>query len=141
MATSISTTTAPSLPARADWGLTAERGPDWLFVRLEAAAPTPQASAELTESIWDMIREHHASRVVLEFDGVERLDASLWESISEIGARMRDSGGLVRVCSFSPADRNGQSAVPTGLTEAGVPCFTSRSAAVGTRPCPEGRCE
>jgi hypothetical protein len=141
MATSISTTTAPSLPARADWGLTAERGPDWLFVRLEAAAPAPRASAGLTESIWDMIREHHANRVVLELDGVDRLDASLWESITEIGARMRDSGGLVRVCGFSPADRKGQAAVTTVSAEAGVPCFASRSAAVGTRPCPEGRCE
>lgn len=121
---------------RATWELTPERGPNWLFLRLEAADAAPRASAKLTESIWEMIREHHANRVVLEFDGVERPDEALWESIAEIGSRMRDSGGLIRVCGLAPAGHPQHVADPTA-----VPCFASRTDAVGTRACPEGRCE
>ncbi len=130
--------TTASHPAETNqtaWELTPERGPDWLFVRLEAADEAPRASARLTESIWEMIREHHANRVVLEFDGVARPDEALWESIAELGSRMRDSGGLIRVCGLSPADQQ-RVADP-----AVVPCFASRTDAVGTRACPEGRCE
>ncbi len=128
-----------SRPATADrpaWELTPERGPGWLFVRLEAADTPPRASARLTESIWEMIREHHANRVVLEFDGVARPDEALWNSIAELGSRMRDSGGLIRVCGLSPAEQPQHAADP-----AVVPCFASRTDAVGTRACPEGRCE
>lgn len=142
---------APARPAVADqvatadqraaadqtvWELTPERGPDWLFVRLEAADSATRAPARLTESIWEMIREHHANRVVLELDGVERPDEALWESIAELGSRMRDSGGLIRVCGLAPADQQQRVADPDA-----VPCFASRTAAVGTRACPEGRCE
>lgn len=118
------------------WELTPERGPDWLFVRLEAADAAARASARLTDSIWEMIREYHANRVVLEFDGVNRADEALWESIAELGSRMRDSGGLIRVCGLSPAEQPQHAADPVG-----VPCFASRTEAVGTRACPEGRCE
>jgi hypothetical protein len=121
----------------ADWELTAERGPGWLFVRLAAGGSAAVPSADLSRSIWDMISEHHAHRVVLEFQGVDGLDDSLLETIGDIGSRMRDSGGLVRVCGLS------NSALPRhsdGLA-AGVPCFRSRTEAVGSSACPEAPCD
>lgn len=129
-------TPRPTTADRTTWELTPERGPDWLFVRLEAADSAAPASVRLTESIWEMIREHHANRVVLEFDGVDQPDETLWDSIAELGSRMRDSGGLIRVCGLSPADQPHREADP-----AAVPCFASRIDAVGPRACPEGRCE
>ena len=106
MATSIQTTTAGRSAAAnrrdairpTDWQLSAERGPGWLFVRLDAVPKDTVCSSNLTQSIWEMIREHHAHRVVLELEGVERIDDSLLCAITEIGTRMRDAGGLVRVC-------------------------------------------
>ena len=144
MATSIQTTTAGRSAAAnrrdairpTDWELSAERGPGWLFVRLDAVPKDTVGSSNLTQSIWEMIREHHAHRVVLELEGVERIDDSLLCAITEIGTRMRDAGGLVRVCGCSESPRE-----RTATTTAGVPWFGSRAEAVGTRPCPEGRCE
>lgn len=139
MLTKTSTVAAGRAAATRDreWELTAERGPDWLFVRVQAdgrvAPPVPDA----VESIWGMIQEHSAGRVVLELDGIKQVDELLLGIIGEIGSRMRDAGGLMRVCGLSQSQlsRHRQS------DAAGVPCYPSRIEAVGPRPCPEGRCE
>jgi hypothetical protein len=137
------TASRPGAPAggetpRNGWELTAERGPDWLFVRVEEGRHSAGPTTGLTQSLWNLISEHHASRVVLELQGVERMDDSLFDAIAEIGARMRDGGGLVRVCGLSQASLSSQ---PRSPAAGGVPCFRSRTEAVGTRPCLEGRCE
>ncbi len=131
-------TDSSGTPHAPGWELSAERGPDWLFVRLDAGPETAAGPSGLTKSIWDMIREHHASRVVLELEGVERVDDSLLNAISEIGTLMLDTGGLVRVCGLPQA---AEPRLQASTAAAGVPWFGSRTEAVGTRRCPEGRCE
>ena len=131
-------TDSSGTPHAPGWELSAERGPDWLFVRLDAGPETAAGPSGLTQSIWDMISEHHASRVVLELEGVERVDESLMNAITEIGTRMRDAGGLVRVFGISQA---AEPRLQASTTTAGVPWFGSRTEAIGTRPCSEGRCE
>jgi len=109
------------------WELAAERGPDWLFVRLES--PGARGKEQLVEAIWGMIREHQASRVVIELDRLPALDDDLVGAIAEIGSRVRGEGGLIRACGLSA-----EAAGSEQLTAAtAVPCFGTRSEAVGTR--------
>ncbi len=119
------------------WDLAAERGPDWLFVRLESGASEASHIPDLAEAIWDMIREHNANRVVLELDRIDSIDEPLIGAIAEIGTRIRREGGLIRACGLSQpnVERLGKTAA------GGVPHFDTRSEAVGTREVGSGRCE
>jgi anti-anti-sigma regulatory factor len=116
--------------------LEVERGPDWLFVQMGDSCDG--ARSGLTESVWETIREHGASRVVLELDRVERVDETLGEVIATIGARMRDAGGLIRICGLSPTKLSQLRSV---AAVTGVPHFDSRGEAVGTRRVGAGSCE
>jgi hypothetical protein len=109
-----------------------ERGPDWLFVQVG------DPCGGLTESVWETIREHGASRVVLELDRVERVDEALGEVIATIGTRVRDAGGLIRICGLSPAKLSQLRSVAVATC---VPHFDSRGEAVGTRRVEAGSCE
>lgn len=124
-------------PQQASWELAAERGPDWLFVRLEAGEAGPVEKEDLTEAIWEMIREHHASRVVLEFAEAEPIDEPLIEAIAEVGCRVRREGGLIRACGLSQND----CARLDKACDAGVPHFSTRSEAVGPRGWCSNPCE
>lgn len=117
-------------------GLEIERGPDWLFVQV--ADVDGERTGHLAESLWEAIREHGASRVVLELDRVEHVDEALGDAIAEIGTRVRDAGGLIRICGLSPAKLSRLRSVPA---VSAVPHFDSRSEAVGTRRCGAGTCE
>ena len=122
---------------RRSWELAAERGPDWLFVRLATRDAGPAEKVDLAEAIWDMIREHHANRVVLELDRIDSIDEPLIEAIAEIGSRVRQEGGLIRACGLS------QTACERleKASAAGVPHFGSRSEAVSPRGWCVASCE
>ncbi len=74
-----------------------------------------------------MIREHRAHRVVLELDRVCSIDDSLIGAIADVGTRVRDDGGLIRVCGLSETNLSRLQSV---VCEAQLPHFDSRSAAV-----------
>jgi hypothetical protein len=105
-----------------------ERGPDWLFVKM--AGQATGAADDLTASVWETIREHGASRVILELDRVETVDEALGGVIGELGTRVRDAGGLIRICGLS---QPGLSRLRQVAAAASVPHFGSRSDAVGGR--------
>lgn len=94
-------TPAVKTPARgpAEWATRVERGPDWLFVRLEAADDGPAlAEQELADAVWGMLRANQTHRVVLELDSVQTLDDGLIDAIVKLGDRVQQEGGLIRVC-------------------------------------------
>jgi hypothetical protein len=127
------TTKIEALPAQAGreqerLPLEVERGPDWLFVRVAGQAAGP--ADDLTTSVWETIREHGASRVILELDRVETVDEALGGVIGELGTRVRDAGGLIRICGLSEP---GLSRLRRVAAAASVPHFGSRSDAVGGR--------
>jgi MFS superfamily sulfate permease-like transporter len=122
---------------RRSWELAAERGPDWLFVRLAEGDAEPGDKVDLAEAIWDMIREHHANRVVLELDRIDSIDEPLIGAIAEIGSRVRQEGGLIRACGLSQTDCERLEKA----SESGVPHFGSRSEAVSPRGWCVGSCE
>ncbi len=113
-----------------------ERGPDWLFVRLERLGAGPRGG--LAETVWDTIQEHGATRVVLELDRVETVSDALRGAVAEIGTRLRDAGGLIRICGLSESALSTLQSLPAA---AAVPHFRSRAEAVGTRPTGTGSCE
>lgn len=117
-------------------GLEIERGPDWLFVQVGDVGG--EHAGRLADSVWETIQEHGASRVVLELDRVKTVDESLGDAIAEIGERVRDAGGLIRICGLSPSELSRLESVPAVRA---VPHFDSRSEAVGTRRCGAGACE
>lgn len=111
------------------WEVAVERGPDWLFLRLErgdAAAP----SGPLADRLLDVIRVNHAHRVVVECDRVDAVDDAILDAITTVGSRVRDDGGLIRVCGLSAGDVG---RLRTSDTAGDIPHFESRSAAMGPR--------
>lgn len=136
MATSIKAAPAAREGRGGAPGLAIERGPDWLFVQVGDV--DDGRAGRLADSVWETIREHGASRVVLELDRVETVDEALGDAIAEIGSRVRDAGGLIRICGLTPTKLSRLRSVPA---VSGVPHFESRSAAVGTRRCGAGTCE
>ncbi len=139
MATSMKSAKAPERAAVTghSWELAAERGPDWLFVRLELGADTASHDTDIADAIWCMILEHQANRVVLEFDRIDSIDEPLIGAIAEVGTRVRREGGLIRACGLSQPDVDRLEKA----SASGVPHFSTRSEAVGTRGCCSGSCE
>jgi hypothetical protein len=117
-------------PGRSD--VQVERGPGWLFVQIG------DANNGLAESVWETIREHGASRVVLELDRVERVNEALGDVIAELDARIREAGGLIRICGLSPTELSRLRRVEAA---SGVPHFDDRFEAVGARRGEAGSCE
>lgn len=114
-----------------DWGVAVERGPDWLFLRLEEdGEATDGEGCPLAERLWGMIRANRAHRVVLELDRVDAIDDTLIGAIADVGTRMRGDGGFIRVCGLSGPnlERLRSSGRVNGLSH-----FESRTAAVGPR--------
>lgn len=113
-----------------EWGVAVERGPDWLFLRLHEGGEAGEDLGPLAERLWAMIRVNRAHRVVLELDDVQAVDDTLIDAIVDVGDRLRDDGGFVRVCGLSAGNlaRLQSSGRAEGLTH-----FDSRSAAVGPR--------
>jgi anti-anti-sigma regulatory factor len=119
----------PEIQSQAGRGqLRVERGPDWLFVRLDgdlcrAGRPEPA----LADGIWEALQENHAHRVLLEFDQVEAIDDDLIATITALASRVRSAGGLMRLCGLSEVDLRTLRA----RGGANVAHFPSRAAAVG----------
>ncbi len=111
------------------WEVAVERGPDWLFLRLERRDAVASGGA-LAERLLDVIRVNHAHRVVVECDRVDAVDDAILDAIAAVGSRVRDDGGLIRVCGLSA---NGVRRLQSSEQAGDIPHFESRSAAVGPR--------
>ena len=128
MTTKIEATPAQAGRWRQGPSIEVERGPDWLFVRVAGGATGPME--DLTTSVWETIREHGASRVVLELDHLDTIDEALGGVIGELGTRVRDAGGLIRICGLSEPKLTRLRRVAAA---ASVPHFDTRGDAVGGR--------
>jgi len=114
---------------RQGWDVSVERGPEWLFLRLETGKPGA-ANRPLVERLLRTIQANRAHRVVLELDHVDSIDDSLLDAITTVGSHVRGDGGLIRVCGLSAGNlRQLRQSAPGSE----LPHFESRSAAVGAR--------
>lgn len=117
-------------PGRAAWAMTVDRGPDWVFLRLDPAASPPEDDRPLAERLWEVAQTHGAHRVVVEFDHIPSIDSSLIEAITVLSLRVHDAGGLLRVCGLSEA---ALARLRSSVRADQVPHFESRFEAVGAK--------
>lgn len=78
-----------------------DRGPDWMFVRVNppetAAVETPQ----LAEAIWGLLEQSFIYRVVLELDRIELLRSYMVGQLIMLAKRVHSHGGVLRICGLS----------------------------------------
>jgi anti-anti-sigma regulatory factor len=85
------------------WIHAVERGPGWLFVRLNAAPQSASGARTLGDSIWLLAERHFVYRIVLECDDVPRLSETEVDELTELRQRLNAHGGTVRLCGLSPS--------------------------------------
>lgn len=113
------------------WIAEVERGPDWLFVRLASDAPLAH-DAEIADGLWEVLRRHLAHRMVIQLEELPQLTSRMLAQLVALGERIKQSGGMLRLCGLSEAAR--QSLRTTRLDQL-LPCYENRTEAVmGARP-------
>jgi anti-anti-sigma regulatory factor len=87
------------------WALEVERGPGWLFVRLNSAPEGWWQAPPLAECIWSLLEQHFVYRVVLECEQLPRLTSSLVAQLQLLWRRIDGRGGVMRLCGLSTANQ------------------------------------
>ena len=88
------------------WRLSVERGPDWLFVRLNPALEGEVDEFSLAEKIWTVLEQSFTYRVVLELDQLELMQSHFLAQLVMLSKRVHSHGGLLRLSGLSPANRD-----------------------------------
>jgi anti-anti-sigma regulatory factor len=113
------------------WQAIVDRGPDWLFIRLQGADGL-SGDQELAETLWRTIDQHFTYRVVLEVDQVGLLHSYLVGQFVLLHKRLHSHGGVLRLCGLSD---NNQSVLKTCRLDDRFPQYRNRGEAVnGYRP-------
>ncbi|MCE9545935.1 MAG: STAS domain-containing protein [Planctomycetia bacterium] len=84
------------------WALEVDRGPDWVFVRLNPPASSEAAPA-LADDLWSIVRQHMVDRIVLEMHDVDFLSSHLIGQLVLLHKRLSAGGGIMRLCGLSPS--------------------------------------
>ena len=85
--------------------LKAERGPDWLRLKILGIHSGETEGVPLAEEVWALVERHMVHRLVLELDEVRMLDSHLIGELIVLHRRMSERGGLMRLCGLSPYNR------------------------------------
>ncbi|MEX0936526.1 MAG: STAS domain-containing protein [Pirellulales bacterium] len=86
-----------------DWQLEVDRGPDWLFIRLQPPEARYTEAPDLVERLWSLISAHFTYRIVLEVDDLKVLPSFLIGQLVMLQKRLHQHGGLLRLCGLSAA--------------------------------------
>jgi anti-anti-sigma regulatory factor len=108
------------------WVADVERGPAWLFVRLNSPEGCGDG-AELSDTIWSLVERHFTYRLVLECDELVRLDSTLVAQLLVLDRRLHARGGMLRLCGLSELN---QQVLERCRLNGRFPCFRNRSHAV-----------
>lgn len=82
---------------RDEWGVEVDRGPDWLFLRLQPGAnPTGVA-----DKLWSLADRHFTYRLVLEMEDVDVLPSDLMGQLVVLQKRVLQRHGALRLCGLS----------------------------------------
>ena len=94
------------------WELAVERGPGWVFVALRPPQntdalhrPFDADTPSLAEDLWEILHQHLADRLILQLDGVDFLTSHLIGQLVMLHKRIHSSGGIIRLCGLTPANR------------------------------------
>ena len=87
------------------WELKVDRGPGWLWVKIERPEAYCVDTPPLAGEVWTQLERHFVYRLVLELDDVEILDSYLIGQLVLLDKRIREHGGLLRLTGLSPLNR------------------------------------
>ena len=82
-----------------------ERGPDWLLVRVRNVGAPNTETPPLAERLWTLLQQHLTHRLVLELDQVASLDENMLGQLAQLGRRIEQHDGVLRLCGLSPRNR------------------------------------
>ena len=103
-----------------------ERGPDWLLVKL--AGPADGAEwAGLADTLSSLSSQHFTYRFVLDCEELVLIDSALIGQLLLVERRMRQHGGLLRLCGLSAAS---QQALHQCRLDGRLPHFANRTQAI-----------
>ncbi len=88
------------------WELKVDRGPDWLWVKIEHPEPYGVDTPPLAEEIWSQLERHFVYRLVLDMGDVEVIDSYLIGQLVMLDRRIREHGGLLRLAGLNPFNRD-----------------------------------
>ena len=90
------------VPVAGGLELDIDRGPNWLFIRLQPSKqPTPEAP-NVADELWSISNKHFIYRLVLELDQLESLPPGIMGQLVMLHERLTGQGGSLRVCGLSP---------------------------------------
>lgn len=95
-----------TLQQASGWITEVDRGPDWLFVRLCAPASRDADVSALAEQTWDLMRQHFASRIVLELEDLPLLRSGFIGELVLLHKRVHSQGGIMRLAGLSDANQS-----------------------------------
>jgi anti-anti-sigma regulatory factor len=84
-----------------DWTFDVSRGPDWLFIKVGGPPNGDAEGFPLAETVWDMLQQHFARRVVLEMSEVPILRSYVVGQLVQLHKRINTHGGLMRIAGLS----------------------------------------
>ncbi len=83
------------------WTMDMERGPDCLFVKLHGPNKTQHEGNELSEKLWDLLKQHFIYRMVLELDDVTMLKSNVVGQLVRLNRHVQEHDGMLRLCGLS----------------------------------------
>ena len=92
-----------------------DRGPDWIFVRLNTDDADWTECPPVAESVWGILDQNFTYRAVIELDRVPLLRSYLIGQFVLLARRIHAHGGVLRICGLS--DLNQQVLRTCGLTD------------------------
>ncbi len=84
------------------WELKVERGPQWLWVKLEHPEPLCSDCPPLAEQVLSLMERHFVHRLVLELDDLDLLNSYLLGQLIVLDRHIREQDGLLRLTGVSP---------------------------------------
>ncbi len=83
--------------------LDVDRGPNWLFVKLQPSRPAVPESPHVADEVWSISKRHFVYRLVLDLEQLESFPEGMMGQIALLQERLVRQGGALRLCGLSPA--------------------------------------
>ncbi|HEX3997829.1 MAG TPA: STAS domain-containing protein [Pirellulales bacterium] len=78
-----------------------DRGPDWVFVRVNPPEAAAVDAPQLAEAVWALLEQTFVYRVVLELDRIQLLRSYMVGQLILLSKRIHTHGGVLRICGLS----------------------------------------
>ena len=83
------------------YDLSVERGPGWLFIKLENIDPDAFETHQLADRIWSLLEQHLTYRVVLEMSDVRMLRSVLISQLVMLRHKIHQHNGVIHLAGLS----------------------------------------